>query len=488
MPVLILWGMVVILAFGFFWLEDGFGGVLKGYYLLPWAVVAGAIVLAPSVYLFYRGNFDPFHPLVFPAWSYVFPALIVGAFIISFHLVDPYFMVFIDDPEYNLPLSLVYVAVGFLGLTVGYALPVGGYFASIIERRLPDWQWEPSRVWLGGFLLLLFGIGANIIGFMQGIMGFQRVTEIGIFDGLLFFLVVLINEGNILLWLAIFNVKQKSAAFFSVLALLIAFIPFKALLMGSRSNLLGSIFLVAMAFRYSGRRLGLKNSFIFGGLLFGAVCIGVVYGTAFRNIKGSEARMNTGEYVGQIGATFDYLSTEDPMVIFQSSFQSFADRVENLSSLAVVVSNYERLAPYEESYGLKNNIVNDTLTSFVPRFFWNDKPSTSDNRAYSDLYFNYGDNSFAITPFGDLLRNFGPVGVPLGMLVLGIYLRIIYSTLIDTPKPALWKKVAYLPLLVIVSYEGFYAVIFPSIIRTVFVLAISLFIVNLIIKVRVKAN
>src|SRR5205807_3578489 len=180
--------------------------------------------------------------------------------------------------------------------------------------------------------------------------------------------------------------------------------------------------------------------------------------------------------------TLDYLSNEDPAVVIRESAQSLADRVENLSSLGVVVTNYERLAPYEASYRLENNIVNDSLTAFIPRFIWNDKPTTSDARAYSELYFNYGDNSFAISPFGDLLRNFGPFGVPLGMLILGVYLRLIYAALIDTPNPALWKKVAYFPLLTLVSYESFYATIFPSIIRTLFILAISLFLVNFVIR------
>src|SRR4029078_476976 len=129
---------------------------------------------------------------------------------------------------------------------------------------------------------------------------------------------------------------------------------------------------------------------------------------------------------------------------------------------AVVVANYEQLAPYEASYGLENNILNDMYTSFIPRFIWNDKQPTSDARAYSDLYFNFGENSFAISPFGDLLRNFGPIGIPLGMAFLGLYLRVIYSSLIATDSPAIWKKVVFVPLLTNISYEGFYSAIFPS--------------------------
>jgi hypothetical protein len=481
-PILIIWGLVAVLGLGFVWFENGLGDSLKSYYLLPWTFLAGAVVLAPSVYLFYKKKFDPFHPLVFGAWTYIFPAFVLSGVIISFDWVNPFFMSFIEDPEYNLPLTLVYIAVGFLGLTVGYALPFGKYLADKLEPRLPKWKWDPSQVWIPGIVLLLAGIGINILGFVQGIMGFQRVTEISMFDGLLYFLLILLSAGTMLLWLAIFSAKKKTGIYYIVLTVLILFLPLRMALLGSRSSLLISMFPIAMAFLYSGRKLKWQYGVVFGFVLALAVSIGVIYGTTFRNIKGSEARMNAGDYVGQIGATLEYLSNEDPAVIIKNNAQSLADRVENLSSLGVVVANYEKLAPYEASYGIENNIINDSLTSFIPRFVWADKPSTSDARAYSDLYFNYGENSFAISPFGDLLRNFGPIGVPLGMLVLGIYLRLIYASLIDTPHPALWKKVAYFPLLTLVSYEAFYATIFPSIIRTVFVLIISLFVVNLIVR------
>ncbi|MBL8181212.1 MAG: hypothetical protein JNL64_06325 [Blastocatellia bacterium] len=486
LPIIVLWGAVLLIGFGVFWLEGGLSGSLEQYYLVPWAVMAGVVVAAPSIYLYFRGKFELFHPLVFAAWSYIFPAFIVGAFIVAFKLVDPYFMVFIDDPEYNLPLTLFYISIGFLGLTVGYFLPVGRMIAEKIEPRFPKWKWNPDKVWTAGGLLLLAGIGVNIIGFLQGIMGFQRLTDYGTFDAVLFFLVVLVAEGSMLLWLGIFGAKQRNATFYIMLALLILFIPLRAALLGSRSTFLISMFPIIMAFTYSGRKISGKNTIFFGIVIAIAVFIGIIYGTAFRNIKGSEGRISAGDYIGQVGATVEYLSNEDPLVVIRDGGQAFAERIENLSSVAVVVSNYERLAPYEESYGLENNIINDTLTSFVPRFLWPDKPPTSDARAYSMLYFSFGDNSFAISPFADLLRNFGPIGIPIGMLILGIYLRLIYRLFVETPSPALYKFVAYLPMLTLVNFEGFYATILPSIIRTVAVLAVSLFIVNLIMRTRIK--
>ncbi len=487
LPVIGLWGFVAVAAISLIWIENDLGHSFPGFYLLPWCLLTGICVLAPSAYMFVRGRFDFFNPLTFAAWSYVFPAFVGGGLIIAFGAVNPYFMTFIDDPEYNLPLSLVYVAVGFLGLWLGYSLPVGRYIAEKLERRLPDWQWSSSEVWLPGILLLLAGIAVNLIGFVQGIMGFQRITEIGVFDSALFFLLTMVGIGYILLWLGIFTSERRTGAFYLVLAVVIAFIPIRLALLASRAGLLISIIPIAMAFGYSGRRLRPRTAAIFGVLVVLAVLIGSVYGTAFRNIKGSEARVNAGDYVGLVSDTVEYVLNQNTATLAADSLQALADRIENLSSLAVVVANYEQLAPYEASYGLQNNIINDAMTSLVPRVVWPDKPGTSDARAYSDLYFNYGENSFAITPFGDLLRNFGPIGVPLGMILLGIYLRLIYRLLIETPSPAIWKKVAYFPLLTVVSYEGFYATLLPGVIRTLFVVILSLLVCRFLIGSRSRA-
>ena len=478
-PIIVMWSLVAAAIAGFIWVDSEVASSSEGLYLLPWTCLAAVCVLGPSGYLLYKGKFDLFHPLVFAAWSYVFPAYVIGSLIVAFGWVDRYFLSFIEDPQYNFPLTLVYISVGFVGMTAGFYLPVGRKLADWIEPRLPKWRWQPEHLWLPGILLLLSGVAFNIIGFIQGLIGYQRNIEINVFDGLLFFLLTLLTEGTVLLWLAIFSAKERTGAFYLVLAVLIIFLPLRMAVLGSRSSLVLGLLPIAMAYLYSGRRLKLKTAAAFGVIGVIAILIGVVYGTTFRNIKGSEARISAGDYFGQVVATVDYLSQENPQLVFQQTGQALADRIDNLSSVAVVVANYEKLAPYEASYGLENNIINDLYTSFIPRFVWPEKPPTSDPRAYSDLYFGYGDNSFAISPFADLVRNFGPIGVPLGMLILGIYLRLIYASLIDTPNPAIWKKVAYFSLLTVVSYEAFYATIFPSLIRLLFVLTISLLVVNL---------
>lgn len=487
-PVLVLWGVAALITVALVWFAADVGDSYRSFYILPWVFLTAIVVTAPSIYLYSRGRFDFFHPLVFAAWSYVFPAFVIGGVIIAFDWVEWYFMSFIEDPKYNLPLTLVYISLGFAGLTAGYFLPVGKWLADKIEYFFPKWNWQPEKVWIPGLILLLIGVGVNVLGFIQGLLGFQRNVEIGAFDGLLYFLVTVLTAGTVLLWLAIFQVKTKTTYYYVVFSLLVLFIPLRMALLGSRSSLILGLLPIFFAFVYSGRKLKWNYVAGFGFLAALALFIGIAYGTTFRNIKGSEARINAGDYFGQVVATVDYLLDEDPAVIAGESLQTLAGRVENLSSVAIVVSNYEKLAPYEASYGLENNIFNDLYTSFIPRFIWADKPPTSDPRAYSDLYFDYGDNSFAISPFGDLLRNFGPIGIPLGMLLLGIYLRFIYSGLIETPYPAMWKKVAYFLLLTVVSYEAFYATIFPSVIRTVFVLVLALLLVKFFVPSGEKAH
>jgi hypothetical protein len=481
LPILVLWGIVAIVVIGFLWAETDLDSSMQDLYLLPWLFLTGVIVVAPTVYLYFTGRFDFFHPIIFAAWSYVFPAFVIGGALVAFGIVNPYFLTFVEDQHFNYPYTAALIGLGFLGLTVGYFIPVGRKIAEFLEPRFPTWNWQPDQVWIPGLLLLFAGTAVNILGFVQGLLGYQRAEEVNTFDGTLFFLFVLLTEGTVLLWLAIFGAKQRDGFWLLMLIVLVAFIPIRMAIMGNRSSLYGGLLPVAMAYIYMGGRLTRKRMVTFAGIAVIAVFIGVIYGTAFRNIKGSEARISAEDYVGRIFVTVDYLGSTDPMKLLGSSAQAMADRIDNFSSVAVVVSRHEKLAAYEESYGLQNNILNDAYTAFIPRFVWNDKPPTSDPRAYSDLYFNFSENSFAISPFGDLLRNFGPFGVPLGMLLLGIYLRVIYSALIETPYPAMWKKVAYYPLLTIVSYEGFYAHLFPSIVRYIIVIGISLVIANLFV-------
>jgi len=476
--VLILWTVAISVLAVFWWLTSDGKGIFSEYYLLPWTLLTAFVLLSPSIILIRRGSFDLFHPLVFSVWTYLFPAFVGGAVIITAGLNEPYFFSFIESPETNLPLSLMYICLGFLGMCIGFVIPHAGRLGEWLRSRAPEGEWSGFNVWLAGGVLVLLGVGINIVGFVQGLLGYQRVSETAIFDGLISFLSTILTVGFVLLWTRIFRERKLGVPHYLVIVVLFILIPFRMALMGNRAGLLAAIVPIGIAFAYSGRTLKLIHGAVFGVLVFFALIVGVLYGTAFREIKGSEERIASGAYLEQVGATVEYLGRTDPWNLLGDNAQELASRVENLSSLAVVVSNHERLAPYEAGYGIENNIVNDLSTSLVPRFIWADKPPTIDPRLYSDLYFDYSENSFAMTPFGDLLRNFGVVGIPLGMLIVGFYLRVVYSFLIANQTPTLWGAAAYFPLLTVINYEGFYSTFIPSAIRVAVVIVIPLLLLH----------
>ena len=131
----------------------------------------------------------------------------------------------------------------------------------------------------------------------------------------LFFLLFVLGEGTVLLWLAVFSAKQRGFVFYLVVVLLLVFLPIRMAVLGSRSSLILGLMPIAFAFTSSGRKLKLRVAVIFGVIGLLAVVIGATYGTTFRNIKGSESRISAGDYFGQVVATVDYLTTEDLGVV-----------------------------------------------------------------------------------------------------------------------------------------------------------------------------
>ena len=474
--------LTAVLCVGFLLAEGDVESPLMFPYLLPWIALTAIVITAPIGYKLLKGRFSLFDPITLASWTYFLPVFVFGGLIFAAGLNQPFFVSFIDDPKTNLPLTYFYIVIGIAGLIVGYhiqfAAKLGGYFS----RKLPAWNWKPENIILPGIILLIIGFWFNISAFLAGIIGFQRVEQFEAFDNLQYFLSLLVLEGSFLLWTYIFQTKQRDAKFFLVLALLIAIIPLRTVISGSRGGLFHMFIMVAMAYVFSGKKLNPKQSVAFAAALFLVIFFGMIYGTTFRNVKGNESRVDAGEYIGSAAKTVDVISSQNSSAVFSEALANLGERLENVSALAVVVSNYEKLAPYEAAYGLENNIWIYTWTAFIPRVVWQDKPVVSDARAYSELYFNYSENSFPMTTIGDLLRNFGPYGVPLGMMLLGFVLRVLYACLIEDQPSTAWRAMAYFMLVTRISHEGFYGTIFPELIRALLIVAGSVLLIKFIAR------
>lgn len=451
-------------------------------YLLPWVLMVGVVLCIPGAYLHYKGKFDFFHPLVFPVWSYFMPAFFLGGLILASGVSKPYFMAFIEDEHYNLPLTLVYVALGYASLSAGFFLPFGRKAAEKISNRLPVWNWRSEQVLLPGLVLLAIGFANSFVAFASGAFGYQRVEVMGAFDGLLFLLTLFWVQASFLLWLAVFRAKHLNFNYYLIIGIQMFITLTRYAYQGNRGGLLEVFILISFAFVYSRRPITFKHKFYGALFLACAILVGMIYGTKFRSVKQTEAVVSMEQYTDSVLTTLDTVAEQDLGSSVEQGIVAIAERLEAVSTLAVVVSNYEKLAPYEESYGLDNNIYKDSLTFFIPRPLWVDKPVASEPRKYSALYFNFSESSFGITPMGDLLRNFGPYGIVFGMMFLGAVIRLIYSTLIEDKEFSYWRTTLYYMLLTGISYEGFYGVIIPYIIRVAFIAMVGLLFVKFFIK------
>lgn len=473
--------ITVILLFGIWslvYLTDDAANPFSDMYLTPWLLLLGIVIAVPNVYLIYKNQFHLFHPLTFAAWSYFVPGFLIGGLLLASGLSQPFYLTLIDDERYNLPLTVFYIALGYIGLTIGFFLPLAATAGKYVSKKLPIWEWRAEDLLFPGLVLLSIGLANNIIAFGLGILGYQSSNEIGQYDGLLFLLTLLWLQGSFILWMSIFKTRQLGFTQYMVIALLLGTSLAKAVFQGNRGSLAGIFFMVACAFVFSVDRIKFKHVVYGGVLLAVSVIAGMIYGTTFRAVKQTEAKVSIDQYAGNIGTTFDQLSEQDLGKNLGEGFLALAERLDSVSSLAVVVSNYEKLEPYEAGYGIKDNIWNDSIYFLIPRFVWKDKPIGSSPRDFSALYFNYGENSFIITPIGDLLRNFGPSGVLLGMIFLGFTLGFFYNALILNQPGSVWRTTLYYILLSTVSYEGFYGVIFPNMMRYGFITMVGILLIN----------
>ena len=483
LPVAVLWLSVVLIGL-ILWGTVGEGFTqFRRFYIIPWLFLTALVIAAPSVYLIYKKQFSFYHPLVFAAVTYFVPSFILGGLFIAAGISEPYFMAYVKDPEYNFPLTYIIVMLGYGALAAGFFLPVGKSLGDNIKGILPTPRWKNENLYFPALLLLCVGIITTSFAYIVGVLGFQSAQEVGTYDGLILLTTLYWLEASFMLWLLLFK-RGKFDILSVVIGSIVLIVSFgKSLYAGNRSSLMHIAILMTLAYMLSGKKIKLKQGIIIGTLTFLAIIVGMIYGTTFRNVKQSQSKVGIEVYTEKIGETFDVIGRTDNAKVLQDGFISLSDRIlETGTCLAVVVANYEELRPYEEGYDLDNNIWKDTITTFIPRFIWEDKPVASDARRYSDLYFDYGESSFAITPMGDLIRNFGIPGVVLGMLLLGFILRFIYESLVNEQKFSVWRLTLYYMLLTTVSYEGFYGTIIPLLIKFGFVSVLGLLAINMFVR------
>ena len=435
-------------------------------YLIPWVLATGVVVAIPCVYLYFRGEFKFTNPLAFAALTYFFPMFFLGGWSLTFGLSNYYFLNYVADPEYNFPLTFLYIMVGFAGLSVGYFIPNGKSIGNYLSAKLPNWEFTPTEIVLACVFCLAAGFCLNIVALEIGQIGYQTGDVVfGDTGSMASYLATVLPASSFLLWIAFFKFEKWNFLHIVVIAAQIVTAVFMLVIQGGKSSLLYFAVLAIGAFVLVKRKVGLKHWSIFAGALLVCLIAGTFYGTKFRELKGNADRVSFLEYSSIAFESMEQFGEADPFKELSASGALLADRLEIVSSFAVVVSNYESMSSYEAAYGLDNSIWTYTWTAFIPRILWKDKPIVADNYSYNELYFDHGGFGLSLTAMGDLLRNFGPIGVPIGMIVLGFGIRIFYSMLVEGVPFSMWKATVYFVVITKVSYDGFYGEILPTVIR-----------------------
>jgi hypothetical protein len=476
-----IWGLMALAAFLIVWMEGAFASEKGNSYLLPWCLIVGIVLTAPIIYQFYRGTFDPFHPIVFASWSYFLPGFFLGGLALAFGYSQPFYLTYVIDERFNLPLTFAYVLIGFLSLMLGFSLTWARKAGQKIAAHLPEWNWTPEQIIKPALVLLAIGTANTFLGFVYGFLGYQVTEDIGTYDGIIFLLSLLWLQASFLLWLAIFRAPQFGISHLLIIVALVATSFTKSALQGNRGSLISLFILITFAYASSGKKIGPKQTAVGAVLVTIALIAGMIYGTTFRSVKETQAALQIDQYASVVGNTVAAISEQDLSSNLEKGFVAVAERLDSVSPLAVIVANYEQLAPYEESYGLANNIWTESITFLIPRILWTDKPVATDAAKYGDLYYNYPDNSFTMTPMGDLLRNFGPIGVPLGMIFLGVFLRLLYSSLKEGQPFSFWRAGLFFMLLTSVSYEGSFGLIIPYAFKVGFIAVMGILLIRFLV-------
>ena len=115
------------------------------FFLVPWIIGLAVVLLIPSAILWYQGKFSFDNPLVFATFSYFFPAFVIGGLALASGMSNPYFLVFIQDAQTNLPFTVQIIMLGFGGLALGYFLPVGRKIGEIVSPAPVRFRTESVR-------------------------------------------------------------------------------------------------------------------------------------------------------------------------------------------------------------------------------------------------------------------------------------------------------------------------------------------------------
>jgi hypothetical protein len=315
--------------------------------------------------------------------------------------------------------------VGLICMVAGFHLPVG----RAISRRLPKLEPEWSHGTVLMVALVMIPVGWMV--FLAGQSGLIPARAGSGFIGLIAKSVYFVIG-----FLALAFIRYRSKPALILLLLVIPPTMAYSFFTGTKRLFLLPLFMVAMAYILVERRI--RISFVVGGVLMLIVLYPVsnFYREVVQRgltIGAVEVLRNPGRAISQISR---FVSSLEASEYLTSGAEAAGQRLNALGTTTVIVRDTPSRVPYQGGWSIGYIFI-----SYIPRVLWAGKPETTIGQWVTDTY-GSGPRIRSNTGaswIGELYFNFSYPGVIFGMLLLGIWFRLLQEHFfgLDATIPAL---------------------------------------------------
>lgn len=330
----------------------------------------------------------------------------------------------------HVPRAALYVLLGYLSLLAGYYGPWRG-------RRLLSRDESPR----GSLLFLLLPGVLGLAGSLASMVHHDRMLfgqTLSVFMSSLSQLAPLFLFAWALLWLLLLAKRStfRQRLTWLILAPGAALVLYKTF--SNKTTIMSLLVIPVLAMWYARRRVPWKTL-----LLLLLLLIFIVF-PLYNTYRVTDIHL---EHSKRLELTYRMVQDWDTEQYMTRSWGTFKARMAMINSVAVVVRDTPRWVPFAKG----ETIFMPTLTYFVPRVLWPDKPIQRTGREFADKFRVTGgldaSTTIASTVVGEMYWNFGLPGVLLGMALMGAMMRWIYRRYGESQALDPLRRALYLLLL-----------------------------------------
>jgi hypothetical protein len=358
--------------------------------------------------------------IIFPLTAlYMLNYPLRGMFIHLFPESTRFIYGFPADIDTFLSSSLMMFNVGFLFFIFGYFWRGGETISSLIPRIRGAVNLQGMR--LKGVAIYAIGLAAFLgLAASGSVLRFQWVE--GSRTTAAYSMLVLISSLRVVGLYFIWVQNVRSSGSKGMLPVVIFAIEIASgLAIGSKQHLFQIVLAVLFAYHYSNRRIALRLIILLGVFLLVLFPLVQTYRDVFHSSLGAMTDPGVSDILGLTGdLSSSFLKAIDP----GNTLNAIMNRANQLDYLTIMI---HRVPTYINH---TSTIWPNILAAFIPHAIWQDKPTLALGRYMVSVIVGSPSHGNApMTNVGELYLNFGIIGVPTGMFLLGVIYRILYSYL-----------------------------------------------------------